>query len=97
MPRLTAATPKYRLHRASGQAVVTIAGKDHYLGPWKANQVEYRYGNVILGPCPCSSQCFVQHSPINPDVLEAQEPRCGRHYVNILGLFDADAGLDRCS
>jgi len=43
MPRLTAATPKYRHHRASGQAVVSIAGKDHYLGPWKskANKVEY--------------------------------------------------------
>jgi integrase len=35
MPRLTAATPKYRHHKASGQAVVTIASKDHYLGPWK--------------------------------------------------------------
>lgn len=25
--------PKYRKHRASGQGVVTLAGKDHYLGP----------------------------------------------------------------
>jgi integrase len=43
MPRLVSATPKYRHHRASGQAVVTITGKDHYLGPWKskASQVEY--------------------------------------------------------
>ena len=24
--------PAYRLHKASGQAVVTIAGRDHYLG-----------------------------------------------------------------
>src|SRR3990167_6392065 len=31
MPRLTNATPKYRKHRASGQAVVTLNGKDHYL------------------------------------------------------------------
>jgi hypothetical protein len=28
-------TPKYRPNRPTGQAVVTIAGKDHYLGPWK--------------------------------------------------------------
>jgi hypothetical protein len=36
-------TPKYRKHKASGQAVVTIAGRDHYLGPWrsKASKVEY--------------------------------------------------------
>lgn len=43
MPRLVNATPKYRKHRATGQAVVTIAGKDHYLGPYgtKASKAEY--------------------------------------------------------
>jgi len=34
MPRLTQALPHYRLHRASGQAVVTLGGRDHYLGPY---------------------------------------------------------------
>ena len=34
MPRLTNSTPKYRKHRHSGQAVVTLAGKDHYLGKY---------------------------------------------------------------
>ncbi|MCR9293430.1 MAG: hypothetical protein NXI32_11970 [bacterium] len=33
MPRLSHAVSKYRKHRASGQAIVTLAGKDHYLGP----------------------------------------------------------------
>ena len=43
MPKLSDRTPSYRHHKASGQAIVTIAGKDHYLGPWKskASQVEY--------------------------------------------------------
>ncbi len=43
MPRLILATPSYRQHKASGQAMVTIAGRDHYLGPWKskASKVEY--------------------------------------------------------
>ncbi len=43
MPRLVNETPKYRKHRASGQAIVTIAGKDHYLGPHgsKASRIEY--------------------------------------------------------
>lgn len=43
MPRLTASAPKYRKHRASKFAVVTLAGKDHYIGPYgsKANKVEY--------------------------------------------------------
>ena len=33
MPRLTSAVPIYRHHKASGQAVVTPHGVDHYLGP----------------------------------------------------------------
>jgi hypothetical protein len=43
MPRLSAATPKYRKHRASGQAIVTIQERDHYLGPYgsRASKVEY--------------------------------------------------------
>lgn len=36
-------TPKYRRHRPSGQAVVTINGRDHYLGPHgtAASRAEY--------------------------------------------------------
>jgi integrase len=43
MPRLTHAVPKYRKHRKSGQAVVTLNGRDHYLGKFdsKASHVEY--------------------------------------------------------
>ena len=44
MPRVAGvSTPKYRKHRATGQAVVTICGKDHYLGPHgtKASRIEY--------------------------------------------------------
>ena len=43
MPRLVNAVPRYRKHRRSGQAVVTIRGRDHYLGPYgtKASRLEY--------------------------------------------------------
>lgn len=43
MPKLSHAIPKRRHHRASGQAIVVIAGQTHYLGPWrsKASKVEY--------------------------------------------------------
>ena len=43
VPRLVGATPKYRRHKASGQAIMTIQGRDFYLGPWnsKAGKVEY--------------------------------------------------------
>lgn len=43
MPRLTQSIPKYRRHKASGQAIVTLDGKDFYLGPHgtKASRREY--------------------------------------------------------
>jgi hypothetical protein len=28
--------PRLRRHKPSGRAVVTLAGHDHYLGPWPA-------------------------------------------------------------
>lgn len=36
-------TPKYRKHRASGQAIVTFNARDFYLGPYgtKASRIEY--------------------------------------------------------
>jgi integrase len=43
MPRLIHQNPQYRKHRASGQAVVTLDGRDLYLGPHgtKASRGEY--------------------------------------------------------
>ncbi|MEX2174478.1 MAG: hypothetical protein WD872_08950 [Pirellulaceae bacterium] len=43
MPRLVNHRPKYRKHRASGQAIVTLGCRDFYLGPWKSapSRAEY--------------------------------------------------------
>jgi integrase len=43
MPKLLHVSPKYRHHKPSDRAVVTLNGVDHYLGPWrsKASKVEY--------------------------------------------------------
>jgi integrase len=43
MPRLSCGVPRYRKHRASGHAIVTLSGHDFYLGPHgtKASMVEY--------------------------------------------------------
>ena len=38
MSALVPRTPSLRRHKPSGQAVVTLNGKDHYLGPWPADQ-----------------------------------------------------------
>src|SRR5205085_564296 len=40
-------TPKYRRHRASGQARVTISGRDIYLGPYGTTASRREYDRVI--------------------------------------------------
>lgn len=47
MPRLSAPIPKYRLHRASGQAIVSLSGKDWYLGPYGTKASHREYDRVI--------------------------------------------------
>ncbi len=39
--------PSYRLHRPSGQAVVTLAGKDRYLGPHGSTESRAEYDRLI--------------------------------------------------
>ena len=48
--------PSYRRHKPSGQAVVTLSGKDFYLGPWntRANQAEY---DRLIGKC-CDTNTY---------------------------------------
>ena len=47
MPKLLKSLPKYRHHRSSGQAVVTIQGKDYYLGPWQSKASKAEYDRLI--------------------------------------------------
>lgn len=47
MPRLVDALPKYRKHKASGQAVVTLNGRDHYLGPHGSSASKAFYDRLI--------------------------------------------------
>ncbi len=39
--------PSYRLHKPSGQAVVTIRGRDHYLGPFGSGPSRTEYDRLI--------------------------------------------------
>ena len=47
MPRLTNRNPSYRHHKPSGQAVVTLAGQDVYLGPYGTAASKREYDRVI--------------------------------------------------
>jgi integrase len=47
MPRLNHRNPSYRKHSPSGQAVVTIAGRDIYLGPYGTKTSKAEYDRVV--------------------------------------------------
>ena len=40
-------TPKYRQHKASGRAVVTLCGRDYYLGPYGSKLSEREYDRLV--------------------------------------------------
>jgi hypothetical protein len=39
--------PKYRRHTSTGQAVVTLGGKDHYLGKHGTQEFREKYGKKV--------------------------------------------------
>lgn len=47
MPRLTQIVPKYRKHKQSGQAIVTLSGRDHLLGPHGTKASKLLYDRLI--------------------------------------------------
>ena len=47
MPKLTRKLPSYRLHKASGQAVITLNGKDMYLGVYGNTESKAEYDRII--------------------------------------------------
>src|SRR5687768_15282969 len=66
MPKLKHALPKYRLHRASGQAVVTLQGRDHYLGPY-GSEGSYRARDSLVSQWLAQGRSIPE--PVAPPVI----------------------------
>ena len=47
MPTRSLRTPSYRHHKPSGQAVVTLSGRDIYLGPFESGASRAEYDRLI--------------------------------------------------
>jgi integrase len=60
MPKLTKKLPSYRLHKRSGQAVVTLNGTDHYLGDHDSPESKTQYEQLM-------SQWLASHRQLPPD------------------------------
>ncbi len=83
MPVLARRTPTYRLHKARGCAVVTIDGKNHYLGPYGSPQSCSRYEKLI------EEWAARNHAPDPAKLAEAQLATGGGLQVSI---FEVAAG-----
>lgn len=47
MPSRTSKIPAYRLHKSSGQAVVTLSGRDFYLGRYGTPEIRSEYDRIV--------------------------------------------------
>src|SRR5579884_2601811 len=47
MPKLNGRIPKYSLHKASGRAIVTLDGTDHYLGEYDSPDSKIKYDRLV--------------------------------------------------
>jgi len=58
-PSSTPRVPSYRRHKPTGQAVVTLAGKDHYLGRYgtRASRAEY---DRLIGEWLAGGRCLAR-------------------------------------
>ncbi|HEU5117937.1 MAG TPA: hypothetical protein VFT74_15020, partial [Isosphaeraceae bacterium] len=71
MPARTPRTPSYRLHKPSGQAVVTLGGRDYYLGLYGSSESRTEYdrrlaewlanGRRAATPLPTSDSDLIIH------------------------------------
>jgi integrase len=85
MPRLTRQVPSYRHHKTSGRAVVTLNGRDIYLGPYGSPESKAEYDRLIQewlasgrGPA-CTPNGATPDLTIN-ELLAAFWDHAERHY-----------------
>ncbi len=81
MPRLALSVPRYRRHKASGQAVVTLHGVDHYLGPHGSDASRTQYDRLIAEYLANGRRRIVDRS-ISVNVLAAEFlPHVAAYYL----------------
>lgn len=92
--------PSYRRHKARSCAVVTIAGKDHYLGPYGSVESHERYGQLIAQHA--SQANVVDESPRETEGRSIDEIvlaflRHAKKYYVKKGRVTAEYGMYKCA
>jgi hypothetical protein len=69
-------TPSYRLHKPTGQAVVTLNGRDHYLGRYGTAASRAEYDRLLAEWLEAGRSIIPPASPVGSDltVNEFLEP-----------------------
>ena len=85
MPRLSNSTPKYRKHRKSGQAIVTLCGKDFYLGPHGTQASRREYDRLVGEWLQNGRHLAVETAGITVTELAARYWRFAKEYYRKYG------------
>lgn len=72
MPRKPGGIPAYSLHRASGQAIVRLSGRDYYLGPHGSLESREKYDRLIADWLANGRQA-IETSPSTSEALLVNE------------------------
>ncbi len=81
MPKLVTRPPKYTRHKASGQAIVKINGKVHYLGPWQSAESKVRWQEAV------SKWSAQQARAVNAPTIVGEMPQT--HETTVVELLAA--------
>jgi len=97
-------TPSYRLHKPSGQAVVTLAGKDSYLGKHGSPESRERYHRLLAewvaknrSPLPTTSGGPARDPVTVAEVILAFWRHAEQHYRRVDGNQTGELGNFRDS
>ena len=60
--------PSYRLHKPTRQAIVTIAGKMHYLGEWGSQESKREYRRLLRKLLDCEPDQLAENLVGDPSL-----------------------------
>ncbi len=92
MPKLVNSLPSYRRHKTSGQAVVTLNGKDHYLGPHGTKVSRGQYDRLIAEWLANGRRLVADEAePVSvEELLAAFWEHANRYYVGLDGRITSE-------
>lgn len=64
--------PSYRHHKPSDRAVVTLSGKDHYLGPWQSDSSRAEYKRLLAEWMASAKTATATDSAVPPSLSVAE-------------------------